>query len=116
MKIEFIQEPELQFGTGRHIDIKFGIMNYGPLDFDSALAPKRIKVGLVGTPETVESIEKWLHKCQGEIPAKVSNQPNLFPRFPGFNPDVAFQASLILEQRLQRTISQREIDKLLTNQ
>lgn len=115
MRVQFIQEPELQFGTGRHIDIKFGLMNYGPLDFDSPLAPKRIKVGLVGTPETIESIERWLHKCEGEIPAKVSRQPNLFPRFPGFNSDIAFQASLILEPRLQRTIPQREIDKLIAN-
>jgi hypothetical protein len=115
MRVQLIPEPELQFGTGRHIDIKFGIMNYGPLDFDSPLAPKRIKVGLVGTPETVEGVEQWLRRCEGELAAKPSKQPNLFPRFPGFNSEAAFQASLILEQRLQRTIPQREIDKLTAN-
>jgi hypothetical protein len=114
MKIQFIDEPELQFGSGRHIDIKFGLLNYGPLDFDSPLAPKQIKVGLVGTPETVEGVQSWLRKCEGELPAKSSKQPNLFPRFPGFNSEVAFRASLLLEQRLQRTIPQRDIDKLVT--
>ena len=40
MKTEFFHEPELEFGTGRHIDIKFGLMNYGPFDFDNSLSPK----------------------------------------------------------------------------
>ena len=31
MKTLFLEEPELEFGTGRHLDIRFGIMNHGPL-------------------------------------------------------------------------------------
>jgi len=38
MNVDFLREPELEFGAGRHIDIRFGLMHYGPLDFASALA------------------------------------------------------------------------------
>lgn len=115
MNIHFFEEPELQFGAGKHIDIKFGLKNYGPLDFDSTLAPKRIKVGIVGTPEAVEGVQAWLETCAKGIPAKPSKQPNLFPEFPGFSPDVTFRSSLLLEPRLQRTIQRRELEKLSSN-
>ncbi len=112
MKIEFLHEPELAFGIGRHIDIKFGLMNYGPLDYASPSAPKQIKLGIIGTTETVEGLQAWLERCHDEIPAKKSRQPYLFPRFPGFNPDESFRASLIIDQRLLRIIPQRAFDTL----
>ena len=43
MNTTFIQEPELQFGSGRHIDIRFGIAKYKPLDYRDPLAPKNIQ-------------------------------------------------------------------------
>ena len=111
MKADFIQEPELEFGTGRHVDIRFGLMSYGVFDYADALAPKHIKVGIVGTPETVEGTQGWLHYCRDDIPAKPSNQPNLFPKFPGFRPEVGFHSTLVLNTQLQRTIAQREFRK-----
>jgi hypothetical protein len=112
MKIDFLQEPELEFGAGRHIDIRFGLMNYSPLDFVTGVAPKHIRVGIVGTPETVEGVEEWFDRCKREIAAKTSRQPNLFPKFSGFNLDKCFRSNLIMEPRLKRTISQRDFDKL----
>jgi len=107
MKLDFLQEPELEFGTGRHVDIRFGLMNYGPLDYEHPLAPRQIKLGIVGTPETVEGVQMWLERCRGEIPAKPSRQPNLFPNFPGCNPDASFRASIVMDQQLQRVIPER---------
>lgn len=112
MKIDFIEEPELEFGAGHHIDIKYGLANYGPLDFDSSVSPRQINTGVVGTPETVERLLVWLEKCRAGIPAKESNQPNLFPRFPGFRPDNNLKTTLVLDSKLQRTILDREFDKL----
>jgi len=112
MKVGFIHEPELEFGTGRHIDVRFGLMNYGPLDINDSLAPKEIRVGIVGTPETVEGVVRWLEACKGEIPAKSSNQPNLFPRFPGFRSDNNWHATLVLDEKLQETIPQKEFESL----
>src|SRR5579885_3001442 len=112
MRLEFLHEPELEFGTGRHIDIKFGLMNYGPLDNDSPSSPKQIKVGIIGTTETVEGVTAWLERCRNEIPAKKSRQPYLFPGFPGCNPDASFRTSVVLDPRLSRTIPQRDFDNL----
>lgn len=104
MNIDFMPEPELDFGVDKHVDIRFGIMNYGTVDFSSPLAPKEIRLGIVGTNESVEGIVNWLEKCKGEIQAKESRQPNLFPRFPGFRPDNAFQSTTILNDRLHRIL------------
>src|SRR5213080_2899870 len=112
MKIDHLQEPELEFGLGQHVDIRFGIMDYGPLDVASDLAPKVIRAGLVGTPQTVEGLREWLERCRDEIPAKQSRQPNLFPRFPGFRADTAFHASLVLEPDLERTIPDSVFEEL----
>jgi len=112
MKTDFFHEPELEFGTGRHIDIKFGLMNHGPFDFDNPLAPKKIKLGIVGTPETIEGIVAWLEKCRTGIPAKPSKRPNLFPRFPGFGEEMPLCADFVLDSQLQRIIPQKNFDEL----
>jgi len=113
MNLQFFEEPELEFGTGNHIDIKFGLMQHGPLDYDVPSAPRQIRVGIVGTNQTIEGVCGWLEKCRGEIPAKQSKQPNLFPRFPGFNKNEGFQAELVLDGQLQRTLSPNDLRKLL---
>jgi hypothetical protein len=112
MRIDFLPEPELEFGVNHHIDIRFGLMNYGPVDYASALAPKEIRLGIVGTTETVEGVQRWLERCREEIPAKASRLSNLFPRFPGFRPDVGFYSTLVMATRLQRTIHPRTLKEL----
>jgi hypothetical protein len=112
MKVEFLREPELEFGTGRHIDIKFGLMNYGPFDFDNQLGPQKIKLGIVGTSESIEGVINWLGKCRTGISAKSSKRPNLFPRFPGFGDGMRLHADFILDNKLQRSIPQSRFDEL----
>lgn len=112
MRADFLHEPELEFGVARHIDIKFGLMNYGPLDFDKPLAPKQIKLGIIGTPETIEGLTKWLEKCRAGIAAKLSKRPNLFPRFPGFGDTMPLCADLVTDSQLQRAIPQSRFDEL----
>lgn len=113
MTLDFLDEPELEFGgSGRHIDIRFGIMDYGPADVEAARAPKHIKVGLIGTPANLEGLQLWVEACRLEIPAKKSRQPNLFPRFPGFNQDEAFRSTLVLDSAFNREISQRDVERL----
>ena len=112
MRTEFFHEPELEFGTGRHIDIKFGLMNYGPFDFNNSLAPKKINLGIIGTPETIEGVTAWLEKCRSGISAKQSKRPNLFPRFPGFGEKMSLCADFVLDDQLQRSIPQNYFDEL----
>lgn len=49
MKLHFIDEPELEFGgAGRHIDIRHGLTEHGPLDGGLSSAPQCVRVGVVG--------------------------------------------------------------------
>src|SRR5438105_551920 len=117
MNLSFLEEPELEFGAARHIDIRFGIMNYGPLDFEVPLAPKQINLGIVGSKESVEGVRQWLERCRTEIPAKVNKddpgkpnkQPNLFTRFPGFSPDHGFHSTLVMDDTLCRDLPNNSI-------
>jgi hypothetical protein len=112
MKIDLIPEPELEFGAGRHIDIRFGLRNYGPLDFESELAPREIPIGIVGTAQTVEGVREWLERCSDGVEAKPSPQPYLFPAFPRFDEESGFRSSLVFTDRLQRVIRDRDIINL----
>ncbi|MCX5685415.1 MAG: hypothetical protein NT049_17295 [Planctomycetota bacterium] len=110
MKTHFLVEPNLEFGAGKHPDIKFGLMNYGPFDLSATGEARRIRLGVVGTQRTIEGVLSWLERCKQGIPAKESKQPNLFPRFPGFGESSCFSASLVTESRWQRPIAQRHLD------
>jgi hypothetical protein len=97
MKVELLQpDPELEFGNeNRGPDMRFGIGHFGAFDFSDQGGPRNIKVGFVGTDETITALTEWLTKCKSEIPAKPSKQPNLHPPFPGFDVNHSFHSSLV---------------------
>lgn len=110
MRARLIDEPELQFGAGTHVDPRFGVLELGPADQDAAAAPREIPVGIVGTAEGIEAATRWLRKCRKPIPASATaRQPNLHPPFPGFRGDAAYHSQLRFDARLQRTISVRDV-------
>lgn len=115
MKAEFLEEPELEFGTGTHVDIRYGIRTFGPLDRGTTTAPREIRVGLIGTAETVEGVQKWLTTCRSGIAAKATRLVNLFPPFPGFSEDSCFNSELNFHDRWTGRISERELSDLLSN-
>lgn len=113
MILDILPEPELEFGAGgRHVDIRFGVMHYGPFDVTTNFAPRQIRLGLVGTATNLEHLRGWLEACRQPILAKESPKRNLFPRFPGFNAEVGFRSSLMLESSLERTLSRRIIEEV----
>lgn len=104
-----LTEPELEFfAGGRHIDIRFGLANHGPLDAGSQLAPAVINVGIVGTPATIEGVREWLERCRGGIQAPQTRQPTLRPSFPGFSAESPFRAEVATDDRLEARLAQRE--------
>lgn len=113
MNLRVLTEPELEFGGGgTHVDVRFGLMSSGPLDRETPLAPSTLRVGLIGTEETIEGVRGWLEKCREEIPAKESRLTNLFPRFPGFRPDGCFRSTLQFHDRWTAAIHPREIEAI----
>jgi hypothetical protein len=114
MKLTHLKEPPLEFAGGqRHPDIRFGLMDYGPFDVGMEGAPKRIKLGIVGSAETVEGIARWVERCARGFEAKESREPNLFPPFQGLRSDETFRCEFITSDELQRILPQREIARLV---
>lgn len=114
MKAIFIDEPELEFGgAGKHVDIRFGLATHGPLDAGLGTAPSLIRLGVVGTQETVEGIHSWLTRCAGGITAKLTPLSHLFPSFPGFGADTCFQSKLLFGDALAKTIPNATITELV---
>jgi hypothetical protein len=54
----FLQEPELAFDIGRHIDIRFGLALHGALDAQTDVAPQRIRLGLIGDQQCIDQFRK----------------------------------------------------------
>lgn len=109
MKLDFIEEPELEFGgLGRHVDIRSGLTAHGPLDAPDG-ATRRIRVGFVGTQQTIDGVQQWLQRCKAGVKAKASKQPNLFPDFPGFGDHSPFRAELETDSSLIRTLSPKDL-------
>jgi hypothetical protein len=105
MNLSIIEEPELEFGGNNcHVDIRFGIKDYGPFDLHSPRAPKEIRVGMVGTAETTEGAARWIEKCERGIPQKPTKQPNLFPAFPEVSSSSSFCCNFVTDATLTRSI------------
>ena len=114
MNIDFIEEPDLEFGNGgRHIDVRFGIMQHGPVDRGRSTAPVQLRVGIVGTEETIDGVQTWLTKTCSGIPGKDSRLANLFPPFPGFSDDSCFGSSFVFHDRWTVPIQKREIQSIV---
>ncbi len=105
MNLKYLDEPELEFGTSSHIDIKFGIMNYGVLDFAEADSARKIHLGIIGVNEDIEKFLEWVDRCKSPIEGKNSNKKNLFPRFPGFNSEQGFYSELSTGRDIQSVIN-----------
>lgn len=107
MKIELLQpDPDLEFGNGgRCQDMRFGIGHFGAFDFADSDGPRQIKLGFVGTEETIGSLIEWIEKCKYEIPGKPSKQPNLYPPFPGYAKNHSFHSTLVWNPSEFMTVS-----------
>jgi hypothetical protein len=81
----FIDEPILTFGEEKkYIDPKMGLLAYGPCLYKNKRAiSSSIRLGIIGSKETIALAEKWIGRCQGKIPGK-AKAPLLFQPFPGF--------------------------------
>lgn len=116
MKLSFFEEPDLEFGTGgTHVDMRYGIAKYGPLDLGDTKAPTQLKLGLIGTEDSIAAILQWFEHCKPGVVRKDSKLTNLFPAFPGFTDDVAFRSSLVFHDRWCSPIRQRDIEAVLAH-
>ncbi|OCX52768.1 hypothetical protein BEL04_00060 [Mucilaginibacter sp. PPCGB 2223] len=114
MKLRYIEEPSLQFGSNQHICPKQGIYNYTPFDITN-VRPEKITVGIIGKGESVDKVLEWLDKCKAHIDGKESKNPHptLFLNFCGFNKDVGFMSEVVYDDTYLRRINNTEFDTII---
>ncbi|MEU1721847.1 hypothetical protein [Nonomuraea sp. NPDC005692] len=103
-------EPLLLFGDdGLHIDPKAGIARYGPRSWKvSGRHPARLRVGLIGTPQLIESARDWL---MGRAEGVLGDAKN--PEFPGWQNDRGFFSSLEFDDAWNEELGQSELRDVL---
>lgn len=107
-----LDEPQLEFGDGgRHIDPRFGLCRYGPLQ---TFAGDHLTVGLIGTAETVEGFERWMTRITRGIAGSSTKQPNLFPPFPGLRDQNPFRCSFEVSPTARRVLPLRQIGQIIS--
>src|SRR5690349_6035102 len=138
IKIEFLGEPKLQFGHYfEHEDTKTGLAEYGPFGKNiSGLHPSQIKLGFVGTRETISGAKEWTETCGSPIESEnikkmhlrsSSDSEELFNQeveqenihrvryekilnrdFVGFNSNSPFESSFQMNERWDKPLIPRE--------
>lgn len=106
----YLQEPLLVFGDeGLHVDPKSGIARYGPRSLGTRRHPSSLRVGLIGTSETIETTQDWIERISNGV---LGNDKH--PEFPGYKADRGFFSSIEFDRTWNQTITQSEVKDLLT--
>ena len=114
MKLEFLNEPRLEFSKGEHICPRRGIAAYGVYDIARKTRRDTINIGAVGTNECLEGLFNWLSYCAAGIETpKDSRHPNLTLAFPGMAKERAFAADLVYGDELSRQIKDSDVKEVL---
>ncbi|MFB0544485.1 MAG: hypothetical protein ACETVN_02115, partial [Asgard group archaeon] len=108
----FIEEPLLAFGERKYyIDPKMGLLAYGPCMLPNRRAiSSTIRIGIIGSRETINLAQHWMNKCQREIHGK-TEIPLLFQSFPGFKR--IFGAELSIRSECMEVLKEAEIKRVL---
>ena len=106
-----LDEPELEFGArGLHIDPRFGLCQYGPLQ---PMPGDRVRIGVIGTAETYEGFEAWMDRLTSSIPGKNKKLPNLFPPFPGLGNQNPFRCRFEVSASARRILPVKDVADLV---
>lgn len=140
--LEHLAEPTLQFGHYfEHQDTKTGLAEYGPFGQNiEGLHPSEIKLGFVGTRETIAGAKAWIDECsrpiesenvktvgsahQSESGGLFGEEPGTDQRskrinkilnrdFVGFNADSPYHCRFLSNERWDRTFTPRELERIL---
>lgn len=142
ISFEYLKEPKLQFGQYfEHEDTKTGLAEYGPFGLCiPGLHPTEIKLGFIGTRETIAKAKDWITECSAPIESNnvqaqhkssekrgetlfheglETDQPTmrlnkiLNRDFIGFNQNSSFRSSFQMNPRWDQDFTPKELDKIL---
>jgi hypothetical protein len=107
---QYLPEPLLVFGGGgQHVSPKSGVARYGPRSYGSAERhPASVRVGLIGTAETIEKTRSWLEASARGVAGDAKH-----PEFSGYQADRGFFSTLQFHDDWVGQITQSELEGLL---
>ena len=108
------EEPVLLFGNSNPcIDPKTGLSIYGPyhLPDQDFPTPLEIKIGIVGSGETVSLTKRFIEKCSRKVLSRKENTI-LFPSFPGMSLNSRFKCKLLTSETWEEIITEKELKRV----
>ena len=103
-------EPLLEFGGGGlDLDPRAGLMRFGPLQ---PVPGDTVRIGIIGTGDTVDGMERFLERCKTGIPGKDSPLSNLHTAFPGIGNANPFRCEFVTDAALQRRVPNSDIRRI----
>lgn len=117
IKIERLDEPELQFNGTSNVYCKDGLATCnGPFDSISDSHSDRIILGLVAIKELISKTKDWVDLCNNNIESKPHGNKEvvnkkIFPDFPGC--DLTFGAKLALTDSYIAPITLSDLSKIV---
>jgi hypothetical protein len=140
-KLDYLAEPKLQFGQYfEHEDTKTGLAEFGPFGKNiEGLHPSEIKLGFIGTGETISGAKEWIEQCQRAIesensktikrskidassmfndddkedPKQIRLEKILNRDFVGFNQESKFECSFQMNERWDKRILPKELNSIM---
>jgi len=105
---KYLGEPQLLFADGGEcVDPRLGISTFGPESLGTFRHPSSIKIGFIGTPETVEAARAWMSHVSAGIATNEGEQP-----FPGIQADRGYFTDLRFSTDWDETFTRTELKDL----
>ena len=105
IQTHFITEPLLEFGSGQKLEHpQDGLFLYGPVGVPGT--PQSLHVGVVGTPDGIALVQKWLTTLVGRIAVNRTDQLHT-SAWPGFQ--AAFGVKLVSNPLVEIALDGAEI-------
>lgn len=122
LDVRVLTEPTLIFGDYQRCpDPRLGLGLYGPFDVHETARRSAVRLGVIGTGETVELLQQWVERSRTRIApirrvrfrgnvTAVPMDPLVYPFFPGVQD--ALGMDVVLDSALVQTINHRDIAEL----
>jgi hypothetical protein len=111
LDLDSLPDPVLQFGEGDAKTPKDGLTQYGPYSLTMGPAhPASVKVGLIGTADTIELARGFLRRCTRPVPSGLPDK-RVAPEFPGFG--TAMRSELITDSIFDVILDPAALDSAL---
>lgn len=105
---KYLEEPPLMFcGKREHVGPQKGITVFGPRSLDLPRHPTVIRLGFIGTGQSIQSAQAWIVSCSDGVKGNADN-----PDFPGFKADRGFFSDLLIDPGLCEALTTHDLSNI----